>query len=251
MERLRAAVCEDDRGERERLVQMVSESAPDVTVEAFGSAEELLDAYYPGKFDVILLDIYMEGMTGIRALEKIRRIDTEVVAAIATTSQDFALESYRLRAARYLEKPVSGVEIADLLRYVIRKKESEPHYECGSADTRIRIPFDAIDYVEQRGKNLCIHLGGGQEVMVRGRLDEEGHRFPVRYFFRCHKSYLVNVSRIRAINRELMTFVMEDGENVHIRRQDFFAAKRVYEQYLYSIAESWKAQEKGSENEDQ
>ena len=124
MERLRAAVCEDDRGERERLVQMVSESAPDVTVEAFGSAEELLDAYYPGKFDVILLDIYMEGMTGIRALEKIRRIDTDVVAAIATTSQDFALESYRLRAARYLEKPVSGEEIADLLRYVIRKKEA-------------------------------------------------------------------------------------------------------------------------------
>ena len=57
---------------------------------------------------------------------------------------------------------------------------------------------------------------------------------------RCHKSFLVNLAKIRGIDRELMTFVMEDGRHVHIHRQGFFAAKRAYEQYLFSIADGWK-----------
>jgi len=157
MERLQVGICEDDSQERERLLTMVNASAERVEAETFGSAEELLAAFYPGKFDLLILDIYMNGMTGIDALEKIREKDTRVVAAIATTSKDFALESYRLRAARYLEKPVRADEIEELMRYVIMKKESEPHFECEMGGMQVRIPFDRILFVEQKGK-ICVSI---------------------------------------------------------------------------------------------
>ena len=236
MERLQVGICEDDSQERERLLTRVNASAERVEAETFGSAEELLAAFYPGKFDLLILDIYMNGMTGIDALEKIREKDTRVVAAIATTSKDFALESYRLRAARYLEKPVRADEIEELMRYVIMKKESEPHFECEMGGMQVRIPFDRILFVEQKGKNLCIHLDDGDEKTVRGTLDETEQRFPENCFFRCHKSYLVNLAKIRDIDRELMTFVMGDGQQVHIARRSFYAAKRAYEQYLFHAA---------------
>lgn len=240
MEQLLVGICEDDKEERVRLLDMVAEAAEKVKAEAFGSAEELLESYYPGKYDLIILDIYMGGMTGIDALEKIRKADGRVTAAIATTSQDFALESYRLRAARYLEKPVNQEEVRDLVQTVVRKKEAEPHYEGETNGTRIRIPFDRILFVEQKGKKLWIHMDDGRELQVRGKLDDEEKRFPAEYFPRCHKSFLVNLAKIRGIDRELMTFVMEDGQHVHIHRQGFFAAKRAYEQYLFSIADGWK-----------
>ncbi len=243
MEKLQIAICEDNREERVRLLRMITESSEESAVEAFESAEALLAAFYPGKYDLIIFDIYMGGMTGIEALEQIRQSDARVTAAIATTSQDFALESYRLHADRYLEKPVDEQEIRDLIQVVTRKKESEPHYECETAEGRVRIPFDRIQCVEQRGKYLVIHTGNGQELTVRGKLDDELPVFPDKYFYRCHKSYLVNLSKIRSIDKELLTFVMENGQHVHIHRQGFFAAKRAYEQYLYSIAEGWKKQE--------
>ena len=249
MEKLQIAICEDNREERLRLLEMIMQSPEESDVAAFESAEDLLKAFYPGRYDLILFDIYMTGMTGIEALEQIRQSDARVTAAIATTSQDFALESYRLHADRYLEKPVAESEIRELLEVVTRKKESEPHYECESAEGRIRIPFDRIPFVEQRGKYLILHVENGQEQMIRGKLDEEESSFPDRSFYRCHKSYLVNLSKIRSIDRELLTFVMEDGQHVHIARRGFFAAKRAYEQYLYSIAEGWKKQENGNPDE--
>lgn len=247
MEKLQIAICEDNREERVRLLRMITESSEESAVEAFESAEALLAAFYPGKYDLIIFDIYMGGMTGIEALEQIRQSDARVTAAIATTSQDFALESYRLHADRYLEKPVDEQEIRELIQIVTRKKESEPHYECETAEGRVRISFDRIQCVEQRGKNLIIYAGTGQEMMIRGKLDDEQKVFPDRYFYRCHKSFLVNLSKIRSIDRELLTFVMENGQHVHIHRQGFFAAKRAYEQYLYSIAEGWKKQDNSGE----
>ncbi len=237
MERLKIGICEDNHEERLRLLGMVTEAAKSASVEVYESAERLLGVFYPGKFDLLILDIYMTGMTGIDALEKIREKDSRVVAAIATTSQDFALESYRLHAARYLEKPVRKEEIADLLQFVIMKKDAEPHYEGGSSDTKVRIPFDQILYVEQRGRSLYIYLENKEEVTLRGTLDSEEEKFQGHNFYRCHKSYLVNLARICSIDRELLTFVMEDGAQVHISRRGFFAAKRAYEQYLFSIAE--------------
>lgn len=244
METLHVGICEDDKQERIRLLEMVTSSVEKVTVEAFESAEELLDAFYPGKFDLVILDIFMKEMTGVEALEKIRKNDGRVVAAFATTSQDFALESYRLHAARYLEKPVKEEEIRDLMQEVLQKKLLEPHYEIVSGGEKVRIPFDRILFVEQKGKNLVVHLDDKREFLTRGKLDEEEPKFPSSRFLRCHKSFLVNLAKIRGINRELNTFVMEDGQNVHIHRQGFFAAKRAYEQYLFSIAEGWKEQGK-------
>ncbi|MCH4038429.1 MAG: hypothetical protein LKE79_00175 [Lachnospiraceae bacterium] len=46
MERLQVGICEDDSQERERLLTMVNASAERVEAETFGSAEELLAAFY-------------------------------------------------------------------------------------------------------------------------------------------------------------------------------------------------------------
>ena len=142
---------------------------------------------------------------------------------------------------------VDASNIRELIQDVIHKKESEPHFECESVRERIRVPFDCILFAEQRGKSICLHMDDGKELIFRGKLDDEINKFPEKYFFRCHKSFLVNLSKICGIDRELLTFVMQGGEQVHIHRQGFFAAKRAYEHYLFSIAEGRKQEGQGAD----
>lgn len=244
MEQLHIGICEDEERYRAQLLQIITDSSYDVTLEVHTNAEDLLSSFYPGKFDLLFMDIYMGGITGIEALLKIREADDAVDVAIITVSEDHALDAYRLRAARYLEKPLKENEVLDFLDMVCRKKEAAPHFDVKVNGEQKRIPFERISYIEQAARKLVIHVTGEQPLVVSGKLDEVTPLFPERYFFRSHKSFLVNLSRIRKLDRDLMTFVMEDGSQVHIRRQSFYPAKQAWEQYLFGIAGGWKVREK-------
>ena len=102
MEPLCIAICDDQTEEREKLLLLV-EQAPIQTESAlFASSEDLLEAFKPGIFDFLLMDIYMDGMTGVEAVQKIRKIDAEIPVAFTTTSTEHALESYRLSVLKYI-----------------------------------------------------------------------------------------------------------------------------------------------------
>ena len=60
----------------------------------FFSAEEFFEDYQPGKFQILFLDIYMDGMTGMEAARRIRRQSDSCILVFVTTSSDFAVESY-------------------------------------------------------------------------------------------------------------------------------------------------------------
>src|SRR5699024_1320048 len=126
MEPLRLAICDDLPEEREALLALL-EQAPIATVCAqFASSEELLEAFRPGGFDLLLMDIYMDGMTGVEAVRKIREMDETIPIAFTTTSTEHTLESYRLSVLKYLEKPVRQKDINDLLHLVKLQRDSVP-----------------------------------------------------------------------------------------------------------------------------
>ena len=65
----------------------------------FFSAEEFFEDYQPGKFQILFLDIYMDGMTGMEAARRIRRQSDNCILVFVTTSSDFAVESYDVGAS--------------------------------------------------------------------------------------------------------------------------------------------------------
>ena len=71
MEPLNLAICDDLPKEREALLALLEQAPIATNCTQFGSSEELLEAFRPGKFDLLLMDIYMDGMTGVEAVQKI------------------------------------------------------------------------------------------------------------------------------------------------------------------------------------
>ena len=119
MEPLTLAICDDLPEEREKLLRLLELSPIPAVCAQFGSSEELLSAFRPGKFDLLLMDIYMDGMTGVEAVQRIRELDERIPIAFTTTSTEHALEGYRLSVLKYLEKPVRQKDVNDLLRLVL------------------------------------------------------------------------------------------------------------------------------------
>ena len=119
---MRIAIVDDLIAERERLTQMLTAELHATHTEihkldTFDSAESFLEKWTLDAYDLILLDIYMGGATGVEAARKIRETDENVHLVFCTTSNEFASESYALGISYYLHKPYS----ADDLRRMIRK----------------------------------------------------------------------------------------------------------------------------------
>lgn len=162
MEPLRIAVCEDNSEELEALLAILEQSEiPNETV-SFTSGEDLLNQYRFGRYDLLLMDIYMTGMTGIEVVTEIRKTDEALSVAFITTSTDYTLESYRLEALKYIEKPVKEKSVLELLRFVLLKKENAPRLHLKSGGEEISVAFERILYVEQKNHTLYLYLTGGR-----------------------------------------------------------------------------------------
>ncbi len=233
MDKIFIAICDDTKEEQERVKKLLLACKKNVVIDFFSSGEDLLLHYEKDKYDLLLMDIYMDGLTGIQTIEEIRKIDEEVVVAFMTTSLEFTLESYRLSAIKYIEKPASQNEVCELLEIVQIHKKSAPSIEVISQKKIRSIYLKQIVFIEQKAKQFHIHLINDEIVISNGKISEVYMQLDPSTFIHCHKSYIVNLAYVDNLNEELTVFEMKTKENVHIRRESMRGVKRSYEDYLF------------------
>ena len=102
------ALVDDMPRELSRLSGIIEEYAAEhqlpVELVTFDSAEALLKAYRPLQYTLIFMDIYMDGMTGVEAVKKIRETDKETLIVFLTTSSDHAFDALTVHAYQYILK---------------------------------------------------------------------------------------------------------------------------------------------------
>lgn len=234
MEPLNLAICDDLPEEREKLLALLEQAPIATNCTQFGSSEELLEAFRPGKFDLLLMDIYMDGMTGVEAVQKIREMDEAIPIAFTTTSTDHTLESYRLSVLKYLEKPVQQKEIDDLLRLVKLQKDSAPRLAIQQNGAAQRLPLSELLCLEQKGHHVVLSRKDGSVLQLYGKLSDLLPQLEGQPFFCPHKSYCVNLAFVRGINEEYQCYEMADGKKVPISRTNRAKAKRAWEDFLFA-----------------
>ena len=234
MEPLRLAICDDLPEEREALLALLEQAPIPTACAQFGSSEELLDVFRPGVFDLLLMDIYMNGMTGVEAVQKIRELDEHIPIAFTTTSTEHTLESYRLSVLKYLEKPVKQKDINDLLRLVKLQRDSAPRLTVRQDGMERAVPLSRLLCLEQRAHHVFLFLKDGGTIQLYGKLSALLPQLEGQPFFCPHKSYCVNLAFVCGINEEYQCYQMADGKNVPISRPNRAKAKRAYEDYLFA-----------------
>lgn len=231
---LKVALCEDTKKDIDLLLKYIKQSGISAICDTYSSCEEFLHNFLAGKYDLIFLDIYMEGINGIDAATKVRQTDSSVMLVFTTTSLDHTLESYRLKAPIYIEKPVTFEETREALKMALEKRKAAGHITLLINGMYKDVSLDRVLYFET--KNHTVNVIGLSETMCTSqsiKLSYIESLLPDT-FFRCHHSYIVNIKYVCGIDKEFKIFTMQNGDKVHIRHQLFKRSIQVYENFLFS-----------------
>lgn len=228
------AICEDSEHDLSELRCILNQCSNDIKYDTFSSGEELLEAYSIGKYDLLLMDIYMKKLNGVETITRIRELDNEIPVAFITTSKEFALESYRLSAIGYIEKPYSKDNIDEVLRNALILKENSPGIIVHQNREDIHIPFNKIIYVEQHARQVTFHLNNGSNIEVYDRISNIISEFDEIQFHSPHKSFIVNLDYVLRIDNDMLCYVLKNNENIPIRRDNMKKAKEALKTFLFN-----------------
>lgn len=180
------AVCDDQIEELEKLTALLqawqSDRRSDVRFQTFRSGGQLLDAARAERFTLYLLDVLMPGMTGMDAAREIRSFDAAADIIFLTTSPGFAYESYGVRAAEYLLKPINAKLLYPVLdKLYLRDQKPQDGLTVKSNGMLVRLPFSHLSYVEVNGKHLFFNMADGTVHEVAASMREmKGRCWPAR-----------------------------------------------------------------------
>lgn len=236
MKELQIALCEDQADEQAQLAGLIQSGTLPASVTVFKNGEDFLREYRPGRFDLVFMDIYMDGITGVETVRQIRTSDSKLPIVFVTSSREHALDGYRLEVAKYLEKPVTQKDVDETLLLADEQRERQSMAAVVLHKKEFRLPVNRLICAEQKAHYLVLYYEGNREEQVRGRLDELSPQLAAFPFFRCHKSYLANLAHVTSIDRELLLLHLREGHVAYIRREYLKKTVDAWENWLFSQA---------------
>lgn len=223
---IKIAICEDEEEQQELLRAYIDQIFEGLSVkyklELFNSGEELLENY-PKDTDILLLDIQMGQINGMDTARKIRKLHDKVEIIFITSLIEYVLEGYEVRAYRYLIKPVKYDDLKNNIINCIKEIDIKNKYILIKEEgNRIKLDINEISYIEVQKEDITIHTPN-QIYEIKGTMNNIEKEINCCRFFRCHKSYLVNLDYIKSIKQYVA--ILENKEEVPISRYRFKETK--------------------------
>lgn len=222
MEIQKIAIVDDSGADRSDLRRKVERYLKNHGIEMeiclFGNGEEFLLGFQPGVFKIIILDIFMGDMTGMETAKQIRMQDEDCNILFATTSDEFAVQSYEVRATYYLMKPVNDEKLEKGLDICLKDYgKPEQTIQVTANRLSLELPIPAIYFAETQRNVLEIHL---KDRVIRTYLTFQNFLEMLgddRRFLVCNKGCVVNMDHIHQM--EEYDFVLKNGEKVQMRKR--------------------------------
>lgn len=229
---LKIALCDDSPEflqNTELMIKKWSEqSRIPVEIITFDNGDTLIEKNASVRMDIIFLDILMPMLNGMDTAKELRQRDSAVRIIFLTSSPEFALESYDVKAQGYLLKPAAYEKIKEALDECVKALEFEPKYLVLKTSIGYRkLYLHDIEYIEAQNKRVLFYLRTGREIAVA----EPFHVFENKLadstsFFKCHRSFLVYLPNIEHFNSNHI--IMKSGRNIPIARGCAKAFKEAY-----------------------
>lgn len=228
---MQIAIVEDNKNDLQILSQCIQKYSDsndiDITTHYFKNGMVFLNEY-TAKYDVIFLDVQMPLMDGMTAAKKIRRLDQQVVIVFVTNYVQYAVEGYAVKASDFLVKPVTYFNFsAHFAQIVSQLTARQKTYIIKTKRGTYNIPQSNIYYVESEGHVLHFHIKDGTEEKcydVSNTMKNVESELTPSGFFRCNNCYLVNLSHVTAIKRNIVTVGSENLQISRPRKKAFMQA---------------------------
>lgn len=237
---MRIAICDDSSDQVEKIkseVQTFLSSKKDIEAEifTFDKSFDFLGSQEKQPFDIALLDICMPGILGTDVAREIRKRKDKTEIIFLTTSEDFAIEAFSLKAIHYLLKPYTYKEFEEAMSRALTKigESAKKTITLTCVNGVNTISISDIEYIECFSHNLVIYLKE-ESIEVRKTLSalyDELNKLSPNQFAIIAKGFIVNFKQVKILNKNGIT--LSSGKELPVSDRLFSTVKEAYFDYRF------------------
>ncbi|MFA6677879.1 MAG: LytTR family DNA-binding domain-containing protein [Bacteroidales bacterium] len=196
---------------------------------SFGTGVSAMEYLHHNQIDLMFVDIQMPDMTG---MELVKVLDKAPKIIFTTAYSEYAAEGFKVEALDYLLKPLdytTFLKSANKARSYFEKEEivnnsvnnpvskfvnnstndsenSKSYIFVKSEYKIVRVELSDILFLESMREYINIHLTNGKSIMTLSSMKKIEGQLPEDKFMRVHRSYIVNLERVKIIERNVIIF---------------------------------------------
>ena len=177
-----------------------------VSIQVFQSAEAMLESSDLGTFNIVFLDILMDGLNGIELAKRLRAADVDLLIVFLTSSPEFAFDAFPVHPFDYLLKPydLNSLRrvISEAIRTMLREETSFP---IRAAYATYQIPAKSIVSAVAQGHSVELHVSDGQAIRsIMTFADIRQLLVSVPSFLECNRGVIVNMDYVTTLENGVL-----------------------------------------------
>lgn len=227
------AICDDEEFMLKELTHTIHDFFVQKKVETsilqFSNGRELLK--YEKRLDIIFLDIQMSGLNGMETANMLRDQNYKGFLIFVTVMEELVFHSFEVQAFDYIVKPINNsrfLKTMQRLFSVIEAGTDTTLFVQRGNECNI-IPFDDIIYCEIINRKIYLHLVQQEIINYYEKIESLEKKLDGR-FFKCHRSYLINLKYLKSYNKGLA--YLSNGETIPVSRLRSEKFSNVILQYM-------------------
>ncbi len=242
--KLQIAVVDDLEADRKRLsgdIQswLAAEAETSGTVRCFCAGQDLLAVYEPGEYQIVFMDICMDGINGIETARKLRTEDARVLIVFLTTSDEYAFDAFPVHPFDYLLKPYKKETLDHVLAEAKRVLSAEDKtIEIRAPRARYVLPLRNISAAVSSGHSVEIVTADGPRFVSNNTFSEvEAELAKDKRFLNCNRGVIINMDQVASMDGEV--FYMKNGTQYSMRVRGRTQIIREFSQYQLARMRRW------------
>ena len=231
MSQIKVAICDDNPEERQYFLDMCKKIKEKndihIKVGIYETGDALLfdfeDSRILNSVDIVLLDIYMPGNSGIDVAQKIREQNFNGSIIFITRSDEYWKSAFDVNAFNYI---IKGNDVKERFSNIFikaiaeaRKRRSKMFVFSSIHETR-QVPIDAIKYFEIDKHVVTVHYNQDDNFnFISSLVKVESMLFGHSDFVRIHRSFIISLSHLSSDNISEKSVKMFDGKILPVSRK--------------------------------
>lgn len=232
---MRIAIVDDEQSWRTNVEAFIRQYPwkEELEIDTFSCGEDFCTQT---GYDIVFLDIEMKAMDGFETAHRYRANNEETLIIFLTTHTELSRKGYIVNAFRYIDKAHMSEEMEEALKAVdeLLSRNYVVHFHVLNLG-EMHVKAKDILFVETEKRNVIIHTKD-QKYLSNRKMDELETELTVWGFFRCHKSYLVNLENIHKFDKINVYF--KNGSTAMVSARKYTELKERYIEQKFKMANS-------------
>ena len=232
---MKIAVIDDSAEDRKQLAEKIQNfclrESLIYEIRSFSSGNEFLQASR-ADWDIIFLDIFMNEIDGMTLARTLRGNNVHSLIVFTTSSRDYAIESYDVRAFHYLVKPIPQDKLDEVLRLSEKSIRSRNHYiEVKEVRIMARVLIRDIMYTDYYNHYIQIHTPNRMIKTYMSFAEFSPLLLKYKQFISPYRNCMINMDYVQQMDDH--DFLMKDQVQIPINRARKGEIRQAYADYSF------------------